>query len=154
MRYYLAYGSNLNKSQMRMRCPTANPVGTAILLDMRILFKGSQTGSYLTVEPENGKGVPVGVWEVGALDEHLLDIYEGYPNFYKKVDVEIEVEFYGKGKKKVDAFYYRMETDNPYGMPTTRYFGTCLQGYVDFGFDCEFLSIALKETMSLIKEEQ
>lgn len=155
MRYYLAYGSNLNVGQMKMRCPTANAVGTAMLLDMRLLFKGSGTGSYLTVEADEGNGVPVGVWSIGAIDEHLLDIYEGYPNFYQKVETKIEVRFYGsKETKIIDAFYYQMITDSPYGMPTTRYFGTCLQGYIDFGFDCEILSRALKETISLIKGEQ
>ena len=43
-RYYLAYGSNLNVPQMRMRCPWARVVGTAELQGWRLLFKGSRTG--------------------------------------------------------------------------------------------------------------
>ena len=81
-RYYLAYGSNLNLTQMRWRCPDARVLGTAEIADYRLLFKGSKTGSYLTIEPfESGK-VPVAVWEVSSADEERLDRYEGYPTFY------------------------------------------------------------------------
>ena len=68
-RYYLAYGSNLNVRQMMIRCPSARMIGTATIEDYRLMFKGSKTGSYLTIEPEEGCSVPVGVWEVTARDE-------------------------------------------------------------------------------------
>ena len=60
-RYYIAYGSNLNVRQMRMRCPTARIIGTSVLNDYELLFKGSKTGSYLTVEKKPGSMVPVAV---------------------------------------------------------------------------------------------
>ena len=53
-RYYIAYGSNLNVRQMRMRCPSARIIGTSVLKDYELLFKGSKTGSYLTVEKKSG----------------------------------------------------------------------------------------------------
>ena len=90
-RYYLAYGSNLNVRQMRMRCPTARMIGTATIEDYRLMFKGSKTGSYLTIEPEEGCSVPVGVWEVTARDELALDRYEGYPTFYYKKELELPI---------------------------------------------------------------
>ena len=49
-RYYIAYGSNLNVRQMRMRCPHATILGTANLKGWELFFKGSKTGSYLTIE--------------------------------------------------------------------------------------------------------
>ena len=48
-RYYLAYGSNLNIAQMQFRCPDATVVGTAVIPDYELLFKGSLTGAYLTI---------------------------------------------------------------------------------------------------------
>ena len=80
-RYYIAYGSNLNVRQMMMRCPTARLIGTSVIKDYRLMFKGSQTGSYLTIEQSLGSEVPVGVWAVSEADERALDRYEGYPNF-------------------------------------------------------------------------
>lgn len=61
-RYYLAYGSNLNIAQMRFRCPDAMIVGTAVIQDYELLFKGSKSGAYLTIERKDGARVPVGVW--------------------------------------------------------------------------------------------
>ena len=54
-RYYIAYGSNLNVAQMRRRCPTATILATANLKGWELLFKGSLTGSYLTIE-KNERG--------------------------------------------------------------------------------------------------
>ena len=53
-RYYIAYGSNLNVEQMHYRCPDARIIGTATLDDWTLLFKGSKTGSYLTIEQKEG----------------------------------------------------------------------------------------------------
>lgn len=83
-RYYIAYGSNLNIRQMKMRCPSARIIGTAEIPDYELLFKGSKTGSYLTVEPKAGESVPVAVWETTAEDEEALDRYEGFPTFITK----------------------------------------------------------------------
>ena len=52
-RFYIAYGSNLNVRQMRMRCPDAVIIGTAFIPDYRLLFKGSKSGNYLTIEPHS-----------------------------------------------------------------------------------------------------
>ena len=68
-RYYIAYGSNLNIRQMRMRCPSARIIGTAEIPGYGLLFKGSRTGSYLTIEPKEGVSVPVAVWETTEEDE-------------------------------------------------------------------------------------
>ena len=78
MKYYLAYGSNLNIKQMQMRCPGAKPVGTMVLDGYELLFKGSKTGSYLTIEKKKGGKVPVGIWQVSEQHEKALDRYEGF----------------------------------------------------------------------------
>ena len=66
---YIAYGSNLNRAQMAWRCPSARFVKTDAIPDYRLLFRGSKTGSYLTVEPMQGRSVPVAIWEVTPEDE-------------------------------------------------------------------------------------
>ena len=119
-RYYIAYGSNLNVQQMRWRCPGARIIGTAELQDYRLLFKGSKTGSYLTVEPEKGCTVPVAVWEVTEQDELALDRYEGYPSFYYKTEMTLDVKGIRTGKlRRRRAFVYIMQEERPYGIPTS-----------------------------------
>ena len=135
-RLYIAYGSNRNKEQMEYRCPGAKVVGTAEMKDYRLMFKGSLTSSYLTVEPERGCSVPVGVWEVSAAHERSLDRYEGYPTFYYKKDLRLPVRCDDTGEvRELDVFVYIMHEDRRIGIPSRRYIETCLEGYRDFGFD-------------------
>ena len=139
-RYYLAYGSNLNVRQMRMRCPAARMIGTATIEDYRLMFKGSKTGSYLTVEPEEGCSVPVGVWEVTARDELALDRYEGYPTFYYKKELELPITGIRTGiVRQRKAFVYIMHEDRLLGVPSNMYMRICMEGYMDFGFNYDTL---------------
>ena len=142
-RYYLAYGSNLNMEQMQYRCPGAVPLGTAELEGYRLLFKGSKTGSYLTIEKAEGCCVPVGVWGVTAEDEERLDHYEGFPHFYYKTEMGITYTgLLSKKAHKVNAFVYIMQEGRPFGIPSHMYVSTCSQGYTDFGFNQETLAQA------------
>lgn len=144
-RYYIAYGSNLNISQMRMRCPGARIIGTSVIEDYQLLFKGSKTGSYLTIEPMEGAEVPVVIWEVTESDEKALDRYEGYPNFYYKKEMNLDIK--GIRTKKVrrrDAFVYIMHEERELGIPSWYYVNTCLDGYRAFGFDEKHLFDAIK----------
>jgi len=135
-RYYIAYGSNLNVRQMRMRCPSARIIGTSTLEDYELLFKGSKTGSYLTVEKQLGSTVPVAVWEVTAEDEKALNRYEGFPTFYYKKELTLPITGIRTGKvRNRRVFVYIMHEDRPIGLPSVNYMQTCLQGYEDFGFD-------------------
>lgn len=144
-RYYLAYGSNLNVQQMEMRCPSARMIGTATLENYRLMFKGSKTGSYLTIEPEEGCSVPVGVWEVTSRDEFALDRYEGFPTFYYKKELKLPVTSIRTGKvQQREAFVYIMHEDRPFGVPSIMYLETCMEGYIDFGFDPNILWEAYK----------
>ena len=147
-RYYLAYGSNLNIAQMQFRCPEATVVGTAVIPDYELLFKGSLTGAHLTIEPKQGSHVPVGVWEVSLADELRLDRYEGFPSFYYKKEIRIPVKDIRTGKAKLhDAFVYIMHEDRKLGVPTSFYMRTCLEGYRDFGFDTAFLFDAYDKSL-------
>ena len=135
-RNYIAYGSNLNVRQMRMRCPSARIIGTSVLKDYELLFKGSKTGSYLTVEKKSGNSVPVAVWEVTAADANAQDRYEGFPNFYYKKELPLPIKGIRTGKiRKRRVFVYIMHADRRIGIPSIPYMQTCIQGYDDFGFD-------------------
>ena len=80
MKYYLAYGSNLNMEQMARRCPGAEPIGAALLPNSELVFRRG----FLTIEPKQGSSVPVGIWRISDENEKALDRYEGFPKFYRK----------------------------------------------------------------------
>lgn len=144
-RYYIAYGSNLNIPQMRMRCPGARIIGTSVIEDYQLLFKGSKTGSYLTIEPMEGSEVPAVIWEVTDTDEKALDRYEGYPNFYYKKEMTLDIKGIRTGKvRRRDAFVYIMHEERELGIPSWYYVNTCLDGYQAFGFDEKYLFDAIR----------
>lgn len=138
-KYYIAYGSNLNMNQMKDRCPKAKAVGTGEIKDYELLYKGSKTGAYLTIEKAEGGTVPVGIWAVGKEDESNLDRYEGYPNFYYKKKMKI---FCKELDKEITAFVYIMHEERKLGVPRPSYVDTCQEGYRDFGFDTGILDDA------------
>ncbi len=154
-RYYIAYGSNLNVRQMKMRCPDATVLGTANLKGWELLFKGSMTGSYLTIERNGNGSVPVVIWEVTGSDEAALDRYEGYPNFYYKKNIKVRYKGIRTGlRRTVDAFIYIMHEDRPIGVPSTRYMMTCLEGYDTFYFDRSALLAAYDKCRRLVINEE
>lgn len=154
-RYYIAYGSNLNVRQMRMRCPGATILGTANLKGWELLFKGSLTGSYLTIEKVENSSVPVAVWEVTAEDEAALDRYEGFPSFYYKKDIKVQYKGIRTGRRRtVAAFAYIMHEDREIGIPTDTYMRTCLEGYDTFYFDRRVLMSAYEKCREVCENEK
>ena len=146
-RYYVAYGSNLNIGQMQRRCPDARIIGTAEMKDRRLLFRGSKTGSYLTVEKANGFSVPVAVWAVSKADEASLDRYEGYPAFYYKEELKLPIKGIRTGRvRNRRVFVYIMHEDRPIGIPSAMYMRVCAEGYRDFGFDLDILADAYERS--------
>lgn len=154
MRCYIAYGSNLNINQMRTRCPGASVVGTAVIKDYRLLFKGSGSGAYLTIEKEKGQSVPVGVWEVTEYDERNLDRYEGFPTFYYKENMTLEVTLESGEIKSLNCFVYIMHEDRRIGLPSPYYVDVCLRGYKNFGFDPEPLLEAYHYTEKKVRKHE
>ena len=145
-RYYIAYGSNLNIRQMKRRCPGASILGTANLKGWELLFKGSGTGSYLTIEECEGSTVPVVIWDVTPADEAALDRYEGFPSFYYKKELRLQYKGIRTGKRRtVTAFAYIMHEDRPVGVPSQYYMVTCMEGYETFRFDRKVLAAAYEK---------
>ena len=139
-RYYIAYGSNLNVKQMLLRCPMAQIIGTSVISDYELLFKGSKTGAYLTIEKKTGGSVPVAIWETTDADEAALDRYEGCPVFYYKAEMGLSVTGIRTGKiRKRKGYIYIMHEERDAGIPSSHYISTCAAGYRFFGFDEKYL---------------
>jgi len=148
-RLYIAYGSNLNLSQMSRRCPTAEVVGASEVKDYELLFRGGSRGAVATIEPLKGSLVPVLVWSIKGLDEQSLDRYEGWPNFYGKEMMEIELN-----RKPVSAMVYVMNPGYEFGVPSDFYLNTIAEGYASAGFDTDILDQAVEKSMSLAREQE
>ena len=148
-RLYIAYGSNLNLPQMAFRCPTAKVVGASEVKGYELLFRGGSRGAVATIEPLEGSSVPVLLWKIRPQDELSLDRYEGYPNFYRKEMLEVELN-----GKPVNAMVYVMNDGREFGAPSDFYLHTIAEGYESAGFDTDFLDQAVEKSIRLAQEQQ
>ena len=146
-RLYFAYGSNINLDQMAVRCPAAQVVGPVVLDGYELLFRGGRMGAVATVEPKEGSSVPVLLWKIREQDEAALDRYEGYPGFYGKQMMEVDLN-----GKKVSAMVYVMTPGYEFGVPSDRYADTILKGYEEAGFDLQILEDAIDHAYELVAE--
>ena len=140
MKYYVAYGSNLDMMQMKRRCPDAKPYKSGWLIGYELIYRGSKTGSYATVRKADGKYVPVGLWKISREDERCLDRYEGYPVFYQKQTVSVAL----CDGKTIKAMIYIMRPDAKPGRPSEAYIDTIYRGYHDFSLDYRFLMDSIR----------
>lgn len=154
-KYYIAYGSNLSVEQMRLRCPDARIAGQTVLEGWELLFRGCAT-----IEPNKEKNTPVLVWEISEEDEKRLDVYEGYPHYYRKEDLMVEVVSEGAEPKTVTAMVYIMNDGYGHGGPSLYYYRVLYEGYKAFHFPMHVLEGALKRCIDkeaaarMIKEVQ
>lgn len=139
-KYYIAYGSNLSVEQMAHRCPDARIIGQAVLEGWELLFRGCAT-----IAPNSKKNTPVLVWEISESDENRLDAYEGFPHYYRKEELEVEVVSEGAEPRTVTAMVYIMETDFGQRGPNSYYYRVLHDGYKAFHFPMHVLEGALKE---------
>ena len=145
-KYYLAYGSNLSREQMAFRTPNAEIVGTAMLKGWRLLFR-----QYATIKKSAKYNTPVLVWKISANDEKRLDRYEGFPKFYVKKNLKVNVTgLNGNDLGELKAMVYIMSAEamklrQQHSTPSTQYYAILHDGYNDFGFDKEILREALME---------
>jgi gamma-glutamylcyclotransferase (GGCT)/AIG2-like uncharacterized protein YtfP len=121
---YFAYGMNTNVEQMSVRCPTAVPMGKAILPDYRLEFK-----SYATIVPSPGDTVEGVLWTITPADEVSLDLLEGYPEFYSKKHVTV--------RQGIDyiAMTYIMNHREHGHAPSEGYYSMVSEGYQRFGLN-------------------
>ena len=127
-RLYVAYGSNLNLSQMARRCPTAEVIGTTVMRNWQLFFCG-----VATIRRCKGEIVPVLVWSITPDDEVALDAYEGWPRLYRKESVRVTLN-----GKQVRAMVYVMN-DERSSPPNAYYFDVIREGYESAGFDLSTL---------------
>jgi len=125
LKLYFSYGMNTNQEEMSYRCPTAVPMGRAVLPGYRFEFN-----SFATIVPNPKASVEVeGVlWAITESDEWSLDMLEGYPEFYDKKTVSVEHK-----DQTYIAMTYIMNPREQNHPPSDGYYSMVSQGYKQFG---------------------
>ncbi len=146
---YIAYGSNLNITQMARRCPTATVLTKGELQGYELVFRGQRKAAVATVEPKENCSVPIVLWELEAADERSLDVYEGYPWLYRKENLTVCCE-----GKEIEAMAYVMNEGREIGQPSTTYLGTIIDGYIQNGLDVEILKEYVNSNKEWVNESE
>lgn len=141
---YAAYGSNLNQVQMSRRCPDAVIRGRTELKGYELVFKGHPTNAVATIVPQEDSTVPILLWEISGRDEQALDRYEGYPSFYWKEELGLELD-----GQSVTAMAYVMTPGHQPGIPSDGYYEIIAEGYEECGFDVTVLERAVERSREL-----
>lgn len=123
LKFYWAYGSNLNVAQMRVRCPDAIKCESLAVRHLQLCFR-----SVADVRYKRGGVCPGGLWLISPDDEKALDAYEGVSGgLYAKRTFQLECE----DGTIHPVLYYKM---NRGGLmpPSKHYLNSIVQGYIDF----------------------
>ena len=127
--YYGAYGSNLNKEQMKKRCPLSNPIISFHIVGWKLVFKG-----VADIEKDKNSKVLLGLYSITADCEKALDYYEDFPELYTKT--YFYKELLGK---KIKVMVYVMNNMYKYSIPSRNYFLAIKKGYSDWNLDSSVL---------------
>lgn len=143
-KFYLAYGSNCNLTQMANRCPDATVVGPVTLHNYRLTFNGrSRAGGVANIRRRNGAEVKGLLWEITPMCERSLDMYEGFPHLYEKKNVTVET----RDGERVKAMVYVMTKGHEApALPSRGYYQGIIDGFRQNGMDEATVQEALVET--------
>ncbi len=123
---YLAYGMNTNIDQMASRCSGSVSIGRVDIPDFRLVFRG-----VADIEYSPGDVLQTVMWDITPACEDALDILEGYPTFYTKKYIDVEIN-----RKKYRAMIYQMVGDRlDYSHPSSYYQNMLEEGYQDHGLE-------------------
>jgi hypothetical protein len=137
---YFAYGSNLNLSQMRARCPGAKKIGIGRLHGYEICFPRKSPS-------RQGKGVASicegpGAFVEGVLfqltnsDWDRLDKYEGVPDCYTRKLVTISMN---DGKETIAETYVANAMEGSPYTPSKAYMDLIIQGAQENGLSIDYI---------------
>lgn len=161
---YFAYGSNLSTEQMRSRCPLSTAIGLGFLPSWRWII--NERGFANVVSPAHPSfaqspadaaagGVYGLLYLLPPRDEESLDVFEGVPGAYGKVQCQVRWVRDGDGKpvpgggETVTALVYVDERRAGAGTPRQEYVGRMERGIEDavrnWGLDEEYANRVMRK---------
>ena len=130
--YYFAYATDLNRQQMRERCPQAKPVSIVTLHHYKLVFAGwsrKWRGGVATIQPFRGERVLGAIYEVSEADLRRLDKYQDTPGLYTRVNIGVNDDF----GELIEAVTYVRSGRADEAAPSKEYLAVIQQGYRDWG---------------------
>jgi gamma-glutamylcyclotransferase (GGCT)/AIG2-like uncharacterized protein YtfP len=120
---YFAFGSNLNRKQIKRRCKNSRFISRHILKNYQLAFRSKYGAA--DIQRKKGSSVLGAIYDISKADEKKLDVYEEFPKVYVKKYFKI------LGKK---VMFYYMFNKTKQTEPSRRYLNSIIQGYKDCGY--------------------
>jgi gamma-glutamylcyclotransferase (GGCT)/AIG2-like uncharacterized protein YtfP len=136
---YFAFGSNLDRWQMRERCRGATIEGPASLPKHRLVFGGFSRrwdSAVASVVRDAGSCVPGVLYSLTDDDLAALDRFEGVPDYYERVTRYV-VD--GANQRRRAHVYRIPDPQLVTGTPGFPYFDKIRRAYERLGFDRRIL---------------
>jgi len=131
---YFAFGSNLNRKQMKRRCKDSKYLGCYSLKNYKLVFRNYFLGGGVAdIQKDKNSTVLGAIYKISKKDEKELDVYEDYPKTYIKKYFKI------LGKK---VMFYYMPKKTMHVPPSKRYLNLIIQGYKDCGYKNNYIVIS------------
>ena len=127
--YYFAYASNLNKKQMKERCPDSKPLFAATLPNYKVVFCGwsrQWRGGTATLKKASGEKAPGAIYEISESCLRRLDRFEG-PDYSR-----FKVTVFDEDGTPLEAITYIKSGGIEETGPGKEYLAAILQGYQDW----------------------
>lgn len=141
---YFAYGSNLDRVQMRVRCPSAVVEARALLHGYAIAFGGWSArwgGAVASITPVHGARVEGLLYRIRYEDLDLLDRFEGSPFAYQRITKMVSDE--AGRRRRVQVYLQVRDFFGEPRYPAASYFKVILREYKRLGFRMEPLAAAI-----------
>jgi gamma-glutamylcyclotransferase (GGCT)/AIG2-like uncharacterized protein YtfP len=138
-RLYAAYGANTNFEKMKARCgDNAVYLCNITLENYELTLSGY---GHCNVAPKRGAETICALWRISPKAEAALDRYEGYPDYYDKKIVDMNID-----EKTANVLVYIMQESLAQypAIPDDFYVDTVRQGYISCGIPEQQLDCALE----------
>ena len=136
---YFAYGSNMERFQLKRLCPKAKFVAAAVLPDHELTFSGNSQmwgGGIATLREKPGHQVEGVAWEISEVERKALDGYEGFPDLYLRKEIQLRTS----SGKVIAAFAYIMGDPGRETPPSKRYKQLLISGAEEHGLSDEYVA--------------
>ena len=131
MTLYFAYGTNMDRAGMRLRCPTARALGTGMLEGWRLFV---MRDGYVSIAPQAGACVHGVLWRLGPRDLAALDAYEAIDaGLYRREVLQVLHE----GRHTPAEVY--VGGDNAEGRPRPGHLPLVIAAAQSWGFPADYL---------------
>lgn len=138
---YFAYGMNTNPRGMAQRCPGAQSLGHARLIDYSFRF-----ATHADVVKCRGSYVDGVLWTIDQTHLGNLDLLEGYPYYYNRRALRVAHE-----DRIVLAETYFMQPGNLDNLPGQGYFDMVVEGYKEHRVPTEQLFNNVYESTTFLR---